>query len=81
MEGSNQKNLAEDSIRNNAAITRTLNSLEEKGLVKRKKSPDDKREFLIYLTKKRRSIKNNNKNNNKNNKTSIVTWPVFFAGI
>ena len=52
MEGYNQKNLAEISLRNNAAITRILNSLEEKGLVKRKVSPDDKREFLIYITKK-----------------------------
>lgn len=52
MEGCNQKQLADSSIRNGAAITRILNSLENKKLVKRKDSPNDKREFLIYLTKK-----------------------------
>lgn len=52
IEGCNQKQLAEVSLRNGAAITRTLNSLEDKELVKRKSSPNDKREFRIYLTKK-----------------------------
>lgn len=51
-EGCNQKKLAEMSIRNGAAITRTLNILENKGLVKRENSSVDKREFLIYLTDK-----------------------------
>ncbi len=51
-EGCNQKKLAEMSIRNGAAITRTLNILESKELVKRENSVNDKREFLIYLTDK-----------------------------
>lgn len=38
------------SIRNSAAITRTLNILETKKLVRRENSLTDKREFLIYLT-------------------------------
>lgn len=51
-EGCNQKKLAEMSIRNGAAITRTLNILESKELVKRENSVNDRREFLIYLTDK-----------------------------
>lgn len=51
-EGCNQKKLAEMSIRNGAAITRSLNILENKGLVKRENSVNDKREFLIFLTDK-----------------------------
>ena len=38
------------SIRDNAAITRVLNILESKQLVRRSNLPHDKREFLIYLT-------------------------------
>ena len=51
-EGCNQKKLAEMSIRNGAAITRSLNILESKGLVKRESSASDRREFLIFLTQK-----------------------------
>ena len=51
-EGCNQKKLAEISLKDRAAVTRTLNILENKGLVKRKNSSYDKREFLIYLTAK-----------------------------
>jgi DNA-binding MarR family transcriptional regulator len=51
-EGCNQKKLAEMSIRNGAAITRSLNILENKGLVKRENSTNDRREFLIFLTDK-----------------------------
>lgn len=49
-EGCNQRKLADMSIRDNAAITRVLNILESKNLVRRANSPHDKREFLIYLT-------------------------------
>ncbi|KZX14218.1 MarR family winged helix-turn-helix transcriptional regulator [Methanobrevibacter filiformis] len=55
-EGHNQKELAEISLRDNAAITRTLNVLEKKGIVRREKSSIDKREFLIYLTDKGRIL-------------------------
>lgn len=51
-EGCNQKKLAEMSIRNSAAITRSLNILENKKLVRRENSAYDKREFLIFLTDK-----------------------------
>lgn len=49
-EGSNQKKLAEVSHKDRAVITRILNTLENKGLIGRKNSCHDKREFLIYLT-------------------------------
>ena len=49
-EGCNQKKIAEMSLKDRAAVTRILNILEDKGLVKRKNSSCDKREFLIYLT-------------------------------
>ncbi len=52
MEGSNQKELASASLRDSAGITRILNSLEEKGLVKREVSTTDKREYNIFITKK-----------------------------
>ena len=49
-EGNNQKNLAEVSHKDGAVITRILNKLESNGLIERKNSYRDKREFLIYLT-------------------------------
>lgn len=51
-EGSNQKKLAEVSHKDRAVITRILNKLENEGLIERKNSYHDKREFLIYLTDK-----------------------------
>ncbi len=51
-EGCNQKKLAEATNKDTGAITRSLNILENKGLVERKNSYHDKREFLIYLTDK-----------------------------
>jgi len=52
IEGCNQKKLAEIASKNGAAITRILNVLEDKKLVKRKNSLNDRREYLIYLTEK-----------------------------
>lgn len=49
-EGCNQKKLSETSSRDTGAMTRSLNTLENKGLIERKSSYQDKREFLIYLT-------------------------------
>jgi DNA-binding MarR family transcriptional regulator len=43
-----------------ATVNRTLKSMEEKGLIIRKKNPDDGRGVLIYLTelgKEKRLIK------------------------
>jgi DNA-binding MarR family transcriptional regulator len=44
------------------ALTRTLKSMEEKGLIIRKKNPDDGRGVLIYLTelgKEKRDLSKN----------------------
>ncbi len=49
-EGCNQKRLAKASSKDTGAMTRSLNTLENKGLIERKSSYQDKREFLIYLT-------------------------------
>lgn len=57
-EGCNQKKIAEMSLKDRAAVTRILNILEDKGLVKRKNSSCDKREFLIYLTDKGHALYN-----------------------
>ena len=51
-EGCNQKMLSKALNRDTGAITRSLNILADKGLIERKVSFQDKREFLIYLTDK-----------------------------
>lgn len=48
--GCNQITLAEILLKDGATITRILNILENKKLVRREKSTHDKREYLIYLT-------------------------------
>ncbi|MDR0913193.1 MAG: MarR family winged helix-turn-helix transcriptional regulator [Methanobrevibacter sp.] len=49
-EGTNQKNISNTSLKNEASLTRTINFLENNNLVKRENSKKDKREFLIYTT-------------------------------
>lgn len=49
-EGLNQKKLAEISYKDRTVIARILKILENKGLIEKKVSYHDKREFLIYLT-------------------------------
>ncbi len=55
-EGCNQKKLAEATSKDTGAMTRSLNLLESKGLVERKTSYHDKRQFLIYLTDKGKDL-------------------------
>lgn len=55
-EGCNQKRLAVATNKDTGAMTRSLNTLENKGLIERKSSYQDKREFLIYLTDKSRDL-------------------------
>jgi DNA-binding MarR family transcriptional regulator len=50
--GCNQKTLAGLLLKDGGTITRILNILENKDLIKRESSPYDKREFLISLTDK-----------------------------
>lgn len=55
-EGCNQKRLSEATDKDTGAMTRSLNVLENKGLIERKSSYQDKREFLIYLTDKSKEL-------------------------
>lgn len=48
----NQKELARICFKDQAALTRILDILEKKELLKREKSPNDRREFLIIITAK-----------------------------
>jgi DNA-binding MarR family transcriptional regulator len=48
--GCNQKCLAEMLFKDRAALTRILDILENKKLIKKDTSPNDRREFLVYLT-------------------------------
>lgn len=55
-EGCNQNKLSQSTEKDSGAMTRSLNSLENKGLIERKKSYQDKREYLIYLTDQGKDI-------------------------
>lgn len=57
-EGCNQKELAESLLKDRAALTRILDILEKKDLVKREHSPNDRREFLVYITENGRTVYN-----------------------
>lgn len=46
----NQKTLAETCYKERAAITRILDILEKRGLIERRDSPTDRREYLLYIT-------------------------------
>lgn len=50
--GCNQRELAEGALKDRAALTRILDILERKELLKRKSSTNDRRAFLVYLTEK-----------------------------
>ena len=49
-EGSSQKDIAKDTFKDPAALTRMLDILVEKGFVQRKASENDRRTFDIYVT-------------------------------
>lgn len=51
-QGCNQKELAESSLKDRSAVTRILDILEKKNLVRREISSHDRREFLLYTTEK-----------------------------
>lgn len=55
-EGYNQKDLAERCLKDRAALTRILDILERKELIKRENSSNDRREFLVYMTDKGRNL-------------------------
>lgn len=49
-DGCNQKELSDDIFKEPAAITRTLDILEKKRLIERRKSSNDRREYLVFIT-------------------------------
>ncbi|MGA2141487.1 MAG: MarR family transcriptional regulator [Brevinematales bacterium] len=55
-EGCNQTELAEGSQKDGASITRMLDILEKKNLVRRGNSPEDRREFLLFTTDKGKAV-------------------------
>lgn len=55
-EGYNQRSLADKNLKDQAALTRILDLLEKKGLVRRTRSEQDRREFLIFITDKGREL-------------------------
>ncbi|MFA7467298.1 MAG: MarR family transcriptional regulator [Desulfotomaculaceae bacterium] len=56
--GISQKELAERTLKDQAALTRTLDRMEKKGLIKRQISPHDRRSFLVYLTDAGMALRN-----------------------
>lgn len=48
--GSTQREIAETTFKDPAALTRILDLLEKKGLVKRMNSDEDRRSFIVELT-------------------------------
>ncbi len=57
-DGVSQKVLSEKSFKDQPNITRILDKLEDKGFIRREVDPDDRRAFLIFLTKEGRELKN-----------------------
>ncbi|QJW46025.1 MarR family transcriptional regulator [bacterium BFN5] len=55
-DGYNQRSLADKNLKDQAALTRILDLLEKKGLVRRTRSEQDRREFLIFITDKGREL-------------------------
>lgn len=48
----NQRDLAEACFKERAAITRMLDIMEKKGLIERRDSASDRREYILYATEK-----------------------------
>ena len=55
-EGYNQRSLADKNLKDQAALTRILDLLERKGLARRTRSEQDRRDFLIFITDKGREL-------------------------
>jgi len=49
-DGINQKELAQRTARDQPTLTRILDVLERKGLVRKETDPSDRRAFLLYIT-------------------------------
>lgn len=56
--GISQKELSERTLKDQGSLTRTLDRMGKKGLVKRQVNPTDRRSFLVYLTDEGRAVRN-----------------------
>lgn len=56
-EGRSQKELAECSFKDTANITRMIDVLEGKDIVRRRRDPKDRRTYRIYLTEKGKELR------------------------
>lgn len=56
-DGVSQKDLAEKTHKDQPNITRILDKLEQKGLIRRELNPGDRRAFSVFLTKEGYSLK------------------------
>lgn len=56
-DGITQKELSEKSLKDQPTTTRILDKLEKRELIRRQANPEDRRAFLIYLTKEGREIR------------------------
>ena len=54
--GRSQEELARELCLNKSTVARALNTLEEKGYIKRESLPADKRQFAVYPTEKMLSV-------------------------
>jgi DNA-binding MarR family transcriptional regulator len=57
-DGISQKELSEHTFKDQAAVTRMLDAMERKGLVRREVNPADRRAFSIYLTDRGKALRN-----------------------
>ena len=57
-DGISQKDLAERTLKDQGSLTRTLDRMEKKGLIRRQVSPHDRRSFLVYLTDQGLEVRN-----------------------
>jgi len=56
--GISQKELSERTLKDQGSLTRTLDRMEKKGLIRRQVSPHDRRSFLVYLTDQGLEVRN-----------------------
>ena len=57
-DGVSQKDLADKTHKDQPNVTRILDKLEQKGLIRRELNPEDRRAFSVFLTREGCSLKN-----------------------
>ena len=55
-DGRTLSSLADPALGDYPNITRLVDALEKKGLIKREANPEDRRQFLVFLTEKGRTL-------------------------